>query len=124
MQCLTTIAVLAAGPTKTRNKVYPVSRKYSLAQLRSILENRTSVKAEVRPSTLKEWEDATVAIVGPGWRADLRQMMEWTDAMPKGKMGWGTIDLAEDRGAKELAVRSSSFEEWLERSGWTGPAVS
>jgi hypothetical protein len=116
--------VLAAGPIKTRNKVYTVGQKYSLAQLALILERRTSVKAEVRPSTLGEWEDATVAIVGPGWRTDLRQMMEWTDAMPKGKMGWGTIDLAEDRGGEELAVRSSSFEEWLERSEWRGPAVS
>ncbi|KPI36274.1 uncharacterized protein AB675_7365 [Cyphellophora attinorum] len=71
-------AALAAGPTKTRNKVYPIGRKYSLAQLASILE-KLSVKTEVRPSTLEEWEDATVAIVGPGWRVDLRQMMEWTE---------------------------------------------
>lgn len=78
----------------------------------------------MRPSTLEEWEDAYVAIVGPGCRAELRQMMEWTEAMPKGKVGWGTIDLAEDRGGEELAVRSSSFEEWLERSGWRGPPVS
>ncbi|KFX88097.1 hypothetical protein V490_07851 [Pseudogymnoascus sp. VKM F-3557] len=98
-------AALAAGPTKTRNKVYPVGRKYSQAQLASILERRTSVKAEVRPSTLEEWADATVAILGPAWRVDLRQMMEWTDAMPKGKIGWGTIDLAEDRGFEELATR-------------------
>jgi hypothetical protein len=115
---------LAVGPTKTRNKVYPIGRKYSQAQLASILEKRTSVKAEVRPSTLEEWEDMTVGIVGPGWRTDLRQMMEWTDTMPKEKIGWGTIDPAEDRGHEELAVRSTSFEEWLERSGWTGPAVS
>lgn len=115
---------MAAGPTKTRNKVYPIGRKYSLAQLASILEGRTSVKAEVRPSTLEEWEDATVAVVGPGWRTDLRQMMEWTEAMPKGKIGWGTIELAEDRGVEELGVKSSSFEEWLERVGWRGPVVS
>ena len=51
-------------------------------------------------------------------------MMEWTEAMPKGKVGWGTIDLAEDRGGEDLAVKPSSFEEWLERSEWKGPAVS
>ena len=78
----------------------------------------------MRPSTLEEWEEAIAAIVGPGFQADARQMMEWTEAMPKEKVGWGTIDLMEDRGEEELMVRPSSFEEWLERSGWRGPAVS
>jgi hypothetical protein len=77
----------------------------------------------VRPSTLEEWEEATVAVVGPAFRAEVRQMMEWTEVMPKGKVGWGTIDSAEDRGAEELGVRPSSFEEWLDRSGWRGPPV-
>lgn len=117
-------AAFAAGPTKTRNKAYPLGQKYSLAQLASIFESKTSVKAEARPSTLEEWEEATVPIVGPGWRTDLRQMMEWTEAMPKGKVGWGTLELAEDRAPEELAVKPSSFEEWLERSGWRGPPVS
>jgi hypothetical protein len=101
--------------------VYPVGRKYSLARLASILEERISVKAEARPTTLKEWEDAVVAILGPAWRTDLRQMMEWTEDMPKEKIGWGTMDVAEDRGVEELGVKSSSFEEWLDRSGWKGP---
>lgn len=78
----------------------------------------------MRPSTLEEWEDAYAAIVGAGIRAEVRQMMEWTEAMPKEKVGWGTIDLAEDRGGEELGVRSSSFDEWLERSGWRGSPVS
>lgn len=58
--------------------------------------------------------------LGSVFKLDTQQMMEWAAVAPEDKVAYGSID-PEDKVLGKLGVSASSFEEWLRRSGWTGP---
>lgn len=61
------------------------------------------------------------ATVGKGFEEDIRQMMQWIAVAPRDRICYGTVRAEEDASWGDLGVRASTFEEWLERSGWQGP---
>lgn len=73
------------------------------------------------PLTPDQWADFGAAKVGPGYRDDMRDMMQWVSEAPDDKILYGSTDPEADRSFEEVGVRASSFEEWLKRTGWAGP---
>jgi len=114
--------VFALGPQKTKTKVYPiVGRKIRFDEMAKVFERVTGQKAVFEPTTLDEWGAVVSAGMGKGFEEDARQMMEWTAVAPREKICYGTMDPAEDTSWEDLGVKVSSFEEWIRRSGWSGP---
>ncbi|OJJ89413.1 NmrA/HSCARG family protein [Aspergillus glaucus CBS 516.65] len=115
-------AIFTKGPTTTGNKTYPVvSPKIRFSDFARIFESKTGKKAMFDPISLDEWGSTVAAAAGKGYEEDIRQMMEWVGVAPGEKVCYGTMESGEDRSWEELGVRASTFEEWLERSGWRGP---
>lgn len=74
------------------------------------------------PTTAEEFGELTAPFVGQAFKEDAKQMMEWAAIAPKDKVAYGALDSREfDRSEQELGLVASTFEEWLKRSGWTGP---
>ncbi|KAI9729585.1 MAG: hypothetical protein M1834_006781 [Cirrosporium novae-zelandiae] len=112
-------AAFAAGPELTASKTYPVvGAKFPLADFAKIFQAKTGERAVYQPATLDEWGKTVAAAAGPGFEEDIRQMAEWIAEAPDEKICYGTMDPKDDLSAKDLGVRASTFEEWLERSGW------
>lgn len=119
---LTSAAIFTKGPTTTGNKTYPVvSPKIRFSDFARIFESKTGKKAIFDPISLDEWGSTVAAAAGKGYEEDIRQMMEWVGVAPGEKVCYGTMERGKDRSWEELGVRASTFEEWLERSGWRGP---
>ncbi|KNG80303.1 hypothetical protein ANOM_011270 [Aspergillus nomiae NRRL 13137] len=95
--------------------------KISFSELATVFEATTSRPARFKPSTLHEWGATVSASAGAGFERDIRQMIEWITVAPDDKICYGTMDPDEDQSESDLGVRASTFQEWLERSGWTGP---
>lgn len=72
------------------------------------------------PTSIEEFGDLTAPLVGPPFKEDAMQMMQWAAEAPKDKIAYGSIARPTD----DLGLAASSFEEWLERTGWTGPTRS
>ncbi|GKZ30314.1 hypothetical protein AbraIFM66950_008651 [Aspergillus brasiliensis] len=116
------IEVFALGPERTASKVYPVvGPKVRFADLPAIFSTRRSQSAIYDPISLDDWGATVARTVGKGYEEDIRQMMEWITVAPDEKICYGTMDPQEDGSWADLGVRASTFEEWLERSGWQGP---
>ncbi|GKZ17805.1 hypothetical protein AbraIFM66951_001069 [Aspergillus brasiliensis] len=114
--------VFALGPERTASKVYPVvGPKIRFSELSAIFSTMRSQSAIYDPITLDDWGATVARTVGKGYEEDIRQMMEWITIAPDEKICYGTMDPQEDRSYADLGVRASTFEEWLERSGWHGP---
>lgn len=64
----------------------------------------------------------TAKMLGPAYREDVKQMMQWASEAPTTKICYGALDPEDDRSAEELGVTASTFEDWLKRTGWTGPS--
>ncbi|GAB1209498.1 hypothetical protein APSETT445_008277 [Aspergillus pseudonomiae] len=114
--------IFARGPEITASKTYPVvGPKISFSELATVFEATTSRPARFKPSTLHEWGATVSASAGAGFERDIRQMIEWITVAPDDKICYGTMNPDEDQSQSDLGVRASTFQEWLERSGWTGP---
>lgn len=117
-----TIGVFALGITKTNGKSYFVgSKKLRMEDLASTFARHTGQPAIYDPITIDEWADMASHAVGPGFKEDIRQMMEWFSIAPEEKRCYGALDLADDVALEELGLEASSFEDWLKRSNWAGP---
>ncbi|KOS48291.1 hypothetical protein ACN38_g682 [Penicillium nordicum] len=114
--------VFALGVSKTKNKNYVVAApKMRMQDFATIFTRVTGHQAIYSPSTLDEWADMASEAVGPGFKEDIRQMMEWASIMPDDKICYGALDPTEDPSWEDLGLSASSFEDWLNRTGWTGP---
>lgn len=110
------------GPEKTKSKQYPVvGPKIRFDELSRIFSEHTSRPSRFDPTTIEEWGATIAKAVGEGFKEDIEQMMEWISIAPKEKICYGTLDPSEDLSWGDLGVRASTFEEWLERSKWSGP---
>lgn len=116
-------AIIKKGPRETTSKTYPVvSPKLPFSELPRIFTQKTGIPAYFEPITLDEWGSTVAQAAGKGYETDIRQMMEWIAVAPDEKVCYGTMEPEMlHRAWEELGVRASSFEEWLERTGWRGP---
>ncbi|KAJ5816191.1 hypothetical protein N7447_008424 [Penicillium robsamsonii] len=114
--------VFALGVTKTNGKSYFVGgKKLRMEDLASTFARHTGQPAIYDPITIDEWADMASHSVGPGFKEDIRQMMEWFSIAPEEKRCYGALDPADDVALEELGLEASSFEDWLKRSNWAGP---
>lgn len=119
---LSTIGVFALGITKTAGKNYFVaSKQFRMQDLASTFTRLTGQPAVYNPITMDEWADMASRAVGPGFKEDIRQMMEWFSIAPEDKRCYGALEPADDVAQKELGLEGSTFEDWLKRSNWAGP---
>ncbi|KAI1345383.1 hypothetical protein F5Y01DRAFT_323519 [Xylaria sp. FL0043] len=81
----------------------------------------TGRKAVHNPLTIAEWADLTSIMLGPAFRDDVKHMMDWVCMASTHKICYGALDPEEDSSAKDLGVTASTFEDWIKRTGWTGP---
>jgi hypothetical protein len=61
------------------------------------------------------------ALVGPAFKEDAIEMMQWAAVAPVDKTCYGAFELEVEKISEELGLTASSFEDWLRRSGWAGP---
>ncbi|CAI7628421.1 unnamed protein product [Penicillium glandicola] len=114
--------VFALGTTMMNGKSYFVgSKKLRMEDLASTFTQHTGQPAIYDPITIDEWADMASRAVGPGFKEDIRQMIQWFSIIPEDKRCYGALDLADDVALEELGLEASSFEDWLKRSNWTGP---
>ncbi|KAJ4301646.1 hypothetical protein N0V90_003739 [Kalmusia sp. IMI 367209] len=113
----------ALGVDKTNGKTYPVmSSRITMDDMASVFTRITGKPAVHSPLSHDEWADIAAKMLGPAYREDAKQMMQWFSEAPAEKICYGALDPGEDRSTEELGVSASTFEDWLKRSGWTGPS--
>ncbi|KAK3297267.1 uncharacterized protein B0H64DRAFT_473404 [Chaetomium fimeti] len=114
--------VFELGIDRTRDKTYLVlSARVTPQEMVETFTRVTGQPAIHSPTTAEEFGNSTAPFVGPAFKEDAKQMMEWAAITPKNKVAYGSLDPEADRSAEELGLAASSFEEWLKRTGWTGP---
>ncbi|KAI0869190.1 putative cinnamoyl-CoA reductase [Hypoxylon argillaceum] len=117
-----TAKIFDLGVEKTAGKVYPVlSPMVSMDDIAETFTRLTGRRVVHVPLTTAEWADLTSTMLGPAFRDDAKHMMDWFTMAPTNKVCYGTLDPEEDTSAKELGVTASTFEDWIKRTGWTGP---
>ncbi|OQD66236.1 hypothetical protein PENDEC_c072G04320 [Penicillium decumbens] len=113
--------VFSLGITKTSGRNYFVGKKFRMQDLASKFTRLTGQPAIYNPITIDEWAELASREIGPGFKNDIRQMMEWFAIAPEDKSCYGAFDPADDIAREELGLEASSFEDWLKRSNWAGP---
>ena len=73
------------------------------------------------PISFEEFGHLSSMLVGPAFKEDAIEMMQWAAIAPTDKTCYGAFDLEDEQSSEELGFTASSFEDWLRRSGWTGP---
>lgn len=113
--------IFALGVEETKNKTYHALSSLTTPQdMVEVFTRVTGKKAIHSPISPEEFGEMSTSLVGPAFREDAQQMMQWAAVAPKDKVCYGSTDPG-DEGIGELGLRASSFEDWLRRSGWTGP---
>jgi hypothetical protein len=93
----------------------------TMDDMASTFSRVTGQPAVHSPLSHDEWADIAAKTLGPAYREDLKQMMQWVSEAPTDKICYGALDPEEDQSVEELGVTASTFEDWLRRTGWTGP---
>ncbi|KAL6831323.1 hypothetical protein J3E69DRAFT_379165 [Trichoderma sp. SZMC 28015] len=111
------------GLEKTHGKTYlAMSPPITADDMAKAFTRVTGQPAIHEPISAEEFAEFAVPLVGPGFKEDAKQMMEWAAVMPGDKICYGAMDAGQDESFEMLDLKASSFEDWLLRSGWTGPA--
>ncbi|RAL13292.1 NAD(P)-binding protein [Aspergillus homomorphus CBS 101889] len=115
--------VFELGVGKTRGKTYCVlSPRVTPDEMVAAFTKVTGQPAVHDPITPERFGEMAAPFVGPAFKEDAKEMMEWASVAPADKICYGAFTEDQDRSFEELGLKASSFEEWLARSGWTGPA--
>ena len=114
--------VFELGIAKTKNKNFLVlSPRITADEMASTFNRVTGQPAVHDPITADKFGEMTAPFVGPAFKEDAKQMMEWSAVTPADKICFGAMDPEEDDSSELLGVKASTFEEFLVRSGWKGP---
>ncbi|KAL2851267.1 hypothetical protein BJX68DRAFT_236060 [Aspergillus pseudodeflectus] len=114
--------VFNLGVEKTHAKTYLVlSPRVTPNEMVETFTRVTGQPAVHDPLTAEEFGEMTVPRVGPAFKRDATEMMEWAAVAPPDRICYGAFTEDQDYSFEELGLKASSFEEWLRRSGWTGP---
>lgn len=81
----------------------------------------TGIPAVHSPISFEEFGNLSSALVGPAFKEDAIEMMQWAAIAPDDKICYGALEPEAEKSSEELALTASSFEDWLRRSRWTGP---
>lgn len=120
--CWYKTGVFDLGIDRTRDKTYLVmSPRVTPREMAETFTRVTGKPAVHSPESPEEFGELTAPRVGPAFKEDAKQMMEWAAITPRNKVAYGSQDPGVDQSAEELGLTASSFEDWLKRSGWTGP---
>jgi hypothetical protein len=115
--------VFNLGVEKTQGKTYPVlSARVTTDDMVAAFTKVTGQAAVHDPISAEKFGEMSAPFIGPAFKQDLQDMMEWAAVTPADKICYGALTEDQDRSFEELGLKASSFEEWLRRSGWTGPA--
>ncbi|GAD99894.1 cinnamoyl-CoA reductase, putative [Paecilomyces variotii No. 5] len=115
--------VFNLGFEKTHGKKYLVlSPRITPDDMVKTFTRITGQPAIHDPISAEEFGELAVPLVGPAFKEDAKQMMEWAAVAPADKICYGALDADQDDSFKALGLKATSFEDWLQRSGWTGPA--
>lgn len=110
------------GLEKTHGKTYPViGPPITADDMAKVFTRVTGQPAIHEPISTEEFAEFAVSHVGPAFKEDAKQMMEWATVMPGDKICYGAMDAYQDQSFEMLRLKASSFEQWLHRSGWMGP---
>ncbi|PKK52679.1 hypothetical protein CI102_2417 [Trichoderma harzianum] len=111
------------GLEKTHGKTYlAMSPPITADDMAKAFTRVTGQPAIHEPISAEEFAELAVPLVGPGFKEDAKQMMEWAAVMPGDKVCYGAMGADQDDSFEVLGLKASSFEDWLHRSGWVGPA--
>lgn len=110
------------GVDKTRNKRYLVlGPKITGQQMAETFHHVTGKPAIFSPVSFEEFGKLSSSLVGPAFERDAIEMMQWAAEAPSDKVCYGALDGEDEEPTTELGLTGSSFEDWLRRTGWTGP---
>lgn len=114
--------IFEVGVAKTKDRNFLVlSPRITADEMASTFTRITGQPAVHEPITADQFAEMTAPLVGPAFKEDAKQMMEWAAITPADKVCFGAMDPAEDDSYDVLGVKASTFEEYLLRSGWKGP---
>ncbi|KAF4989057.1 hypothetical protein FGRMN_9387 [Fusarium graminum] len=115
--------VFELGVDQTASKTYLVlSPSVTPKEMAEAFTRVTGQPAIHSPITPEAFGEATVQYAGPEFRLDAQKMMQWASVAPADKVCYGALDPTKvDETFKDLGIKASTFEDWLERSGWKGP---
>ncbi|KAF4472334.1 cinnamoyl- reductase [Fusarium albosuccineum] len=112
--------VFDLGVDRTAGKTYlvlsPLITPEEMAETFTRVTGQPAVHDPISP---EQFGEMTAPFVGPAFKKDAQQMMEWASVTPADKVCFGAMD--HDDSFEELGLRASTFEDWLRRSGWKGP---
>ncbi|KAF4975996.1 hypothetical protein FZEAL_7282 [Fusarium zealandicum] len=114
--------IFAVGVEKTNGKTFlAMSAQLSADDMAKTFTRVTGRPAVHSPISFEEFARVAAPLVGPAFKEDAKQMMEWAAVMPWDRICYGSMDPEDDVSKEILELKASSFETWLKRSGWTGP---
>lgn len=111
------------GVDKTAGKTYLVmSPLITPAEMAETFTRVTGQPAIHVPNSPEKFGEMTAPFVGPAFKLDAQEMMEWASVTPADKVCFGAMDPQKmNESFEELGLKASTFEDWLRRSGWKGP---
>ncbi|GAA6028693.1 hypothetical protein JCM8097_007350 [Rhodosporidiobolus ruineniae] len=115
-------AILSKPVSATAGKTYPIMSAPSgqnTASLAAAYAAKTGEKVVVEPISK---EEVTAMLAGmPHGEVVARaanDLSDYLDSTPAGTTCYGTLSRVDDPTAADLGVKATTFEEWLEKSGW------
>ncbi|KFA79115.1 hypothetical protein S40288_09961 [Stachybotrys chartarum IBT 40288] len=116
------MGAFSASVEKTKGQTYlalgPRITPESMAKAFTRVTGKLAVHS---PTSFEEFGHLSSALVGPAFKEDAIEMMQWAAIAPTDKTCYGAFELEVEQSSEELGLTASSFEDWLRRSGWTGP---
>ncbi|QKX55361.1 uncharacterized protein TRUGW13939_02453 [Talaromyces rugulosus] len=76
----------------------------------------TGEAAVHEPISAEEFAELAVPFVGPAFKEDAKEMMEWAAVMPADKICYSAFDADQDHSVQNLGLSATSFKSWLYRT--------
>ncbi|BGP33252.1 hypothetical protein JCM10296v2_005046 [Rhodotorula toruloides] len=115
-------AVFTQGPAVTAGKTYPVmSPALTPVEMAKQYHGITGEPAKFEPVPLDDVLNSFKAhpeMGGPGVAKEMEDMFNHINDIQPGTTCTGTMKPEDDLGFQDLGVKASTFEAWLERTGW------
>ncbi|KAL7755729.1 hypothetical protein ACKLNR_014256 [Fusarium oxysporum f. sp. zingiberi] len=110
------------GVETTKGKTYlALGPRITPEGMAKVFMRVTGKPAVHSPISFEEFGRLSSALVGPAFKEDAIEMMRWAAVAPTDKTCYGAFELEVEQSSEDLGLTASSFEDWLTRSGWTGP---
>ncbi|GAA5859871.1 hypothetical protein JCM1840_001774 [Sporobolomyces johnsonii] len=114
-----TAAIFNKGPSTTAGKRYPImTEPTSIAELAEEHHRITGEKTKFDPLPRAQALEMVANFMGTEFVHEMREMFEWIDDKPAGKTCCGTMEKKDDTSFKDLGVKASTLQQFMERTGW------